>query len=254
MSRRLENKVAVITGAGNGIGRATAIRFAKEGAKVVLTTRRQSHGDETVATIKSFGGEAVFVQANVRSKDEIQAVVDKAPELYGKLDILVNSAGVLVWKPFLEQNDDDYDFISETNFRSQIYTMQRAIPYMQKNGQGSIINVASVSAKKPELNSYFYGAFKAATANLTMNTAKEFAPQKIRINCVAPGPVNSGMTPDESKVPEQVEWMEKNIAIIGRLGEPDDIANMNLFLASDEASWITGEMFVVDGGTCISCP
>jgi NAD(P)-dependent dehydrogenase (short-subunit alcohol dehydrogenase family) len=251
---RLDGKVAVITGAGNGIGRATAIRFAKEGANVVLTTRRQEHGDATVTAIKEIGGDAVFVQANVRSKEEIQAVVDKAPELYGKLDILVNCAGVLVWKPFLEQDDDDYDFISETNFRSQIYTMQRAIPYMQKNGKGSIVNVASVSAKKPELNSYFYGAFKAATANLTMNTAKEFAPQKIRINCVAPGPVKSGMTPEESKDPVQVKWMEENIAILGRLGEPDDIANMNLFLSSDEASWITGEMFVVDGGTCISCP
>lgn len=250
---RLDGKVAVVTGAGNGIGRATAIRFAQEGARVVITTRRQDHGEETIAAIQAAGGEGFFVQANVRDKAEIQAVVSKAPELYGKLDVLVNCAGVLVWKPFLEQDEEDYALISETNFRSQIYTMQKAIPFMQKNGQGSIINVASVSAKKPELNSYFYGAFKAATANLTMNVAKEFAPQKIRVNCVAPGPVNTGMTPGESKEPEQVKWMEENIAIIGRLGEPDDIANMNLFLASDEASWITGEMFVVDGGTCISC-
>jgi NAD(P)-dependent dehydrogenase (short-subunit alcohol dehydrogenase family) len=249
---RLENKIAVVTGAGNGIGRATAIRFAKEGAKVVLTTRQQAHGESTLAQIKDAGGEGLFVQADARQKAQLEAVIDTAAETYGRIDVLVNAAGVLVWKPFLEQNDDDFNFIMETNFKSQIITMQRTIPHMLKSGSGSIINIASVSAKKPELNSYFYGAFKAATANLTMNVAKEFAPKKIRVNCVCPGPVNTGMTPAESLVPEQTKWMEENIAILGRLGEPDDIANMNLFLASDEASWITGEAFVVDGGTCIS--
>jgi NAD(P)-dependent dehydrogenase (short-subunit alcohol dehydrogenase family) len=249
---RLENKIAVVTGAGNGIGRATAIRFAKEGAKVVLTTRQQAHGEDTLAKIKAAGGEGVFVQADARQKEQLEAVIDKAAQTYGRIDILINCAGVLVWKPFLEQDDDDFNLIMETNFKSQVITMQKTIPYMLENGGGSIVNVASVSAMKPELNSYFYGAFKAAAANLTMNVAKEFAPKKIRVNCVCPGPVTTGLTPAESLVPEQTKWMEENIAILGRLGEPDDIANMNLFLASDEASWITGENFVVDGGTCIS--
>jgi len=251
---RLEGKIAVVTGAGNGIGRATAIRFAKEGAKVVLTTRQQTHGDATVAAIREAGGEGVFVQADVRKKSEIQGVVDAAAETYGRIDVLVNCAGVLVWKPFLEQDDDDFNLICETNFKSQIYTMQRAIPHMVKQGGGSIVNLASISATKPELNSYFYGAFKAAANNLTMNVAKEFAPKKVRVNCVCPGPVTTGLTPDAVKNdPAQIKWMEENIAILGRLGEPDDLANMNLFLASDESSWITGSTFVVDGGTCISC-
>jgi NAD(P)-dependent dehydrogenase (short-subunit alcohol dehydrogenase family) len=250
---RLENKIAVVTGAGNGIGRATAIRFAKEGAKVVLTTRQQAHGEDTLAQIKAAGGEAVFVQADARRKAELEAVIDTAADTYGRIDVLVNCAGVLVWKPFLEQNDDDFNLIMETNFKSQVITMQRVIPHLLKAGGGSIVNVASISAMQPELNSYFYGAFKAAAANLTMNVAKEFAPKKIRVNCVCPGPVTTGLTPDEVKNnPEQIKWMEENVAILGRLGEPDDIANMNLFLASDEASWITGENFVVDGGTCIS--
>jgi NAD(P)-dependent dehydrogenase (short-subunit alcohol dehydrogenase family) len=250
---RLDNKIAVVTGAGNGIGRATAIRFAKEGAKVVLTTRQQAHGEDTLAQIKEAGGEAVFVQADARQREQLEAVIDTAADTYGRIDILVNCAGVLVWKPFLEQNDDDFNLIMETNFKSQVITMQRAIPHLLKAGGGSIVNVASISAMQPELNSYFYGAFKAAAANLTMNVAKEFAPKKIRVNCVCPGPVTTGLTPDEVKNnPEQIKWMEENVAILGRLGEPDDIANMNLFLASDEASWITGENFVVDGGTCIS--
>ncbi|MDR2486599.1 MAG: SDR family oxidoreductase [Clostridiales Family XIII bacterium] len=250
---RLEGKTAVVTGAGNGIGRATAIRFAKEGARVVLTTRNPSHGEATLKTIETAGGTALFVQADVRDKAALERVVDTAVERFGRIDVLANCAGVLVWKPFLEQDDDDFSLICETNFRSQIRTMQRAIPHMVAAGGGSIINVASISAMKPEINSYFYGAFKAAAANLTMNVAKEFAPKKVRVNCVCPGPVQTGLTPDEVKNdPEQIKWMEENIAILGRLGEPDDIANMNLFLASDESSWITGQNFVVDGGTCIS--
>jgi NAD(P)-dependent dehydrogenase (short-subunit alcohol dehydrogenase family) len=253
MAGRLEGKVAVVTGAGNGIGKASAIRFAKEGAKVVLTTRSVAHGEETLEIIKANGQDAVFVQADNQNRAEIEAVIDKTVELYGRIDVLNNCAGVLVHKPFLEHTDEDYDLISKTNFRSQVYTMQRAIPHMQKQGGGSIVNVASISVMKPELYSYFYGAFKAAINKLSIDVAKEFAKEKIRINVVCPGPVNTGLTPEAVKNnPEQIKWMEENIAILGRLGEPDDIANMNLFLASDEASWITGSTFVVDGGTCIS--
>jgi NAD(P)-dependent dehydrogenase (short-subunit alcohol dehydrogenase family) len=247
---RIDGKVAVVTGAGSGIGKATAIRFAKEGAKVVITTRNPAHGDETLKLISAEGGEATFVQANGRSRSEIEHVIDACIDTYGRIDVLANCAGVLVHKPFLEQNDEDFDLICETNFKSQIYAMQRAIPHMVSGGGGSIINVASVSAIKPELNSYFYGAFKAATANLTMNVAKEFAPKQVRVNCVCPGPVQTGMTPDHDEA--MFDWMKKNIAIIGRLGEPEDIANMILFLASDESSWATGQSFVVDGGTFIS--
>lgn len=250
---RLEGKVAVVTGAGNGIGRATAIRFAKEGAKVVLTTRQESHGEATLAEIKKAGGEAIFVQSNTRQKEDVNNYIDKAKETYGKLDILVNCAGVLVHKPFLEHTDEDLDTIFETNFRGHVWAMQRAIPYMQENGSGSIVNVASISVMKPELMSYYYGAFKAALNKLSIDVAKEFAPEQIRVNVVCPGPVQTGLTPDYVNEDEELKkWMLENLVLIGRFGQSDDIANMNLFLASDEASWITGSTFVVDGGVTIS--
>ncbi|MDR1796303.1 MAG: SDR family oxidoreductase [Clostridiales Family XIII bacterium] len=251
---RLEGKIAIVTGAGNGIGQATAIRFAKEGAKVVATTRNPEHGQATLKAIKDAGGEGIFVQADIRNKDEIKAVYAKALEAYGELDITVNCAGVLVHKPFLEHTDEDFNLILETNYRAYVWSMQEAIPIFLKQGRGgSIVNIASISVMVPELFSYFYGGCKAALNKLSIDVAKEFAPKQIRINVVCPGPVNTGMTPAEVKnSPEQQKFMTENVAIIGRLGEPDDIANLCLFLASDEASWITGSTYVADGGTSLA--
>ena len=250
---RLDGKVAVVTGAGNGIGKATAIRFAKEGAKVVLTTRQQAHGEETLAEIINAGGEGIFVQSNTRNKDEVNNYIDIAKETYGEVNILVNCAGVLVHKPFLEHTDEDLETIFETNFRGHIWAMQRVIPLMLEQGGGSIVNVASISVMKPELKSYFYGAFKAALNKLSIDVAKEFAPNQIRVNVVCPGPVQTGLTPENIRNNDEMkQWLIDNLAILGRLGEPEDIANLNLFLASDEASWVTGQTYVCDGGVTIS--
>jgi NAD(P)-dependent dehydrogenase (short-subunit alcohol dehydrogenase family) len=152
----------------------------------------------------------------------------------------------------LQHTDEDFELISATNFRSSVWTMQAAIPMMQKQGGGSIVNIASVSVLKPELNSYFYGAFKAALNNLSVNVAKEFAPDNIRVNVVCPGPVITSMTPKAVQNQEGHDWLVDTFAIIGRVGQPDDVANVVLFLASDEASWITGSSYLVDGGTYIS--
>ncbi|MBR3258503.1 MAG: SDR family oxidoreductase [Eggerthellaceae bacterium] len=246
---RLEGKKAVVTGATSGIGRATAIMFAKEGATLVCTGRNQAKGDALIKEITEAGGKACFIAADLSTKAGCDELFAFAKEQFGDADVLMNCAGVLVHKPFLEQNDDDFEYVMNTNLRAYIWNMQNFIPGMVELGGGSIINVASISAFVPELNSYFYGCTKASVANLSMNVAKEYAPKHVRINVIEPGPVTTGMTPAEVlKSPELQKFMTENIAILGRLGEPDDIAYLATYLASDESSWVTGAAVVIDGG------
>lgn len=250
---RLENKIAVVTGATSGIGEAVSLMYVKEGAKVVCVGRNAEKGNELVKKIEAIGGEGSFVQCDLRKFEDIEKLKAAVDEKYDHVDILFNSAGVLVHKPFLEQNKEDFDLIMETNYRAYVWTMQVFIPGMVAAGKGSIINVASISSIWPELNSYFYGAMKAAVTNLSRNVAKEFARQGIRINCILPGPINTGMTPDFIKNSKEAQQgMIDTVCMVGRLGEPDDIAYPAVYLGSDESSFVTGTNIVVDGGVCIS--
>ena len=250
---RLENKVAVVTGATSGIGEAVALMYVKEGAKVVAAGRNQEKGDALVAKIKEMGGEGIFVSCDLRKKESIEELKNAAYAKFDHVDILFNAAGVLVHKPFLEQNDEDFDFIMETNYRAYVWTMQAFLPEMEKAGKGNIINVASISSIWPELNAYFYGAMKAAVTNLSRNVAKEFARKGIRINCILPGPINTNMTPADIKNSKEAQQaMIDSVCMLGRLGEPDDIAYGAVYLGSDESSFVTGTNLVIDGGVCIS--
>lgn len=250
---RLENKIAIVTGATSGIGEASAIMFAKEGAKVVAVGRNKSKGAEVIQKITDAGGEAVFTPCNLRNIEDIPSVKAAALSAFGRIDILMNSAGVLVHKPFLDQTMQDLNVIFETNFRAYVVLMQAVIPHMVEQGQGAIVNVASISAVWPELNSYFYGAMKAGVTNLSRNVAKEFSRQGIRVNCILPGPINTNMTPDFIKnSPEAQQALIDDVGMLGRLGEPADIAHAAVYLASDEASFVTGVNLTVDGGVCIS--
>ena len=250
---RLKNKIAVVTGATSGIGEATALMYVKEGAKVVLVGRNEEKGAALLKQIEEMGGDAIFVKTNVRVKEDIIKMKEAAYAKYGRVDILFNAAGVLVHKPFLEQNDEDFNTIIETNLRAYIWNMQIFIPEMVKAGGGSIINVASISSVWPELNSYFYGAAKAGVSNISMNVAKEFAKYHIRINCILPGPIMTNMTPDVVKnSPEIQKQMMENDCILGRMGQPDDIAYAAVYLGSDESSFVTAASIKVDGGVTIS--
>ncbi len=250
---RLENKVAVITGATSGIGEAVALMYVKEGAKVVAVGRNQEKGKALIDKIAELGGEAIFVACDLRKKESIEELKNKAYEKFGKVDILFNCAGVLVHKPFLEQNDEDFNLIMETNYRAYVWTMQAFLPEMVKVGKGNIINVASVSSIWPELNAYFYGAMKAAVSNISRNVAKEFARKGIRVNCILPGPINTNMTPKDIKTSKEAQKaMIDSVCMVGRLGEPDDIAYGAVYLGSDESSFVTGTELVIDGGVCIS--
>jgi NAD(P)-dependent dehydrogenase (short-subunit alcohol dehydrogenase family) len=250
---RLDNKIAVVTGATSGIGEAVAIMYAKEGAKVVAVGRNESKGAEVVKRITGNGGETIFVKCDLRNIEDIPAIKDEAMKRFGRIDILFNAAGVLVHKPFLEQTMDDLNLIFETNFRAYVLTMQTIIPVMVEQGKGTIVNVASISSVWPELNSYFYGAMKAGITNLSRNAAKEFSRKGIRVNCILPGPINTNMTPDFIKNSKEAQQaLIDEVGMLGRLGEPEDIAYAAVYLGSDESSFVTGINLVVDGGVSIS--
>ncbi len=250
---RLKGKIAIVTGATSGIGEAVSIMFANEGAKVVAVGRNESKGNEVVSKIVDNGGEAIFQRCDLRNVDEIATIKDAALKKFGRVDILINAAGVLVHKPFLDQTMEDLNLIFETNFRPYVVLMQSVIPTMVEQGKGAIVNIASISAIWPELNSYFYGAMKAGVTNLSRNVAKEFSRKGIRINCILPGPINTNMTPDFIKNDEQAKQaLIEEVGMLNRLGEPEDIAHAAIYLASDEASFVTGVNLTVDGGVCIS--
>ena len=250
---RLENKIAIVTGATSGIGEAVATMYAKEGAGVVAVGRNETKGTELVNRIIGNGGEGIFVKCDLRNIDDIPGIKDEAIKIFGRIDILFNSAGVLVHKPFLEQNMEDLNLIFETNFRAYVLNMQTIIPVMVEQGKGTIVNVASISSVWPELNSYFYGAMKAGITNLSRNVAKEFSRKGIRINCILPGPINTNMTPDFIKNSREAQQaLIDEVGMLGRLGEPEDIAYAAVYLGSDESSFVTGINLTVDGGVCIS--
>ena len=250
---RLENKVAIVTGATSGIGQATAVLFAKEGAKVIGVGRSEAKGAETAEKIAEFGGEFTFVAADLMQKESIDKIKEALLEKYDHIDVLANCAGILIpMKPYLEQTDEDFDRVMRTNLLAYSWTMQAFIPMMVENGGGSIVNVASISSCWPEAFSYYYGTTKAGVTNLSKNVAKEYATKHVRINCVLPGPVKTGMTPPHGE--EATKFMCENICILGREGEPDDIAYACLYFASDESSWTTGAQLIVDGGVCLGGP
>ena len=252
---RMEGKIAVVTGVGSGIGRAIAEMWAKEGAKIVGADFNPAEGQKTIDAINAAGGEATFVETNLRVKADVDKLYNVVMEKYGTLTTLANCAGVLVHKHFLDHNDDDYDFISETNMRAYIWTMQKFLPLMTKensHGKNAIVNIASISSIKPETDAYYYGAFKAAIDLMTRNLTREFSPKGVRLNVICPGPITTAMTPKEVlESPEIQADMCKNVCSIGRLGKPEDIAYAATYLCSDEATWVTGAHFVIDGGACM---
>jgi len=251
MMGRMDGKIAVVTGAGSGIGRAVAVMFAREGAKVVCANRNVEDGNETLAQIRAARGEGIYVSTDVRSKDSINNLLDKTLEAYGDVTTLFNNAGILVHGPYLGQTDEELEKVYETNFRGYYWMMQAFLPALVKNGHASITNVASISVMKPETDAYLYGAMKAAINKMTRDMIREFSPQGVRLNVICPGPVQTNLTPEWVRnSPEVQAEICKAVCPVGRLGEPDDIAYAAVWLASDEANWVTGSTIVIDGGAC----
>jgi NAD(P)-dependent dehydrogenase (short-subunit alcohol dehydrogenase family) len=247
----MSGKTAVVTGAGSGIGRAVAVMFAREGAKVVCANRNERDGAETLRLIAEAGGEGIFVPTDVRKKEDIKNLLARAMERYGEVSTLFNCAGVLVHAPFLEHTDEDIAKVFETNFRGYFWMMQEFLPALVKHGHASITNVASISVMKPESNAYMYGAMKAGIDKMTRDLTREFSPQGVRLNVICPGPVQTNLTPQYVRdSPDIQQEIIRTTCPVGRLGEPDDIAYAAVWLCSDEADWVTGSTIVIDGGAC----
>ena len=238
-------KVALVTGATSGIGKATAIAFARAGAKVVVSGRREKEGTEVVRQIEKLGGDAAFVRAEIAKDADVKAMVDFTLEKFGRLDIAFNNAGV-EWKGPLEQaTEDEYRRVFDTNVWGVLNSMRHEVPVMLKNGGGAIVNNSSVGGHVGFAEVSIYIASKHAVEGLTKSLALEFAKQNVRINAVAPGPIATDMW--DRFAGEAAEQITGGIPV-GRVGTAEQIAAAVLYLASDAAKFTTGTSLVVDGG------
>ncbi|PWA11162.1 short-chain dehydrogenase [Pueribacillus theae] len=246
---RLEGKTAIITGGGSGIGRATAILFVKEGAKVMIADINEETGQETVKLIQDNGGVAEFQKVDVTIPEDIERLVKTTVDSFGKLDIMVNNAGIGHAEAKIPDVPvEDWDRVVDVCMKSVFLGMKYAIPEMLENG-GSIINTASVAGIKGQKLQAGYTAAKNGVIAVTKSTALEFGKHNIRVNAIAPGVIDTAIVTEWKKTKK---WPVLSTAnALRRIGQPDEVANAMLFLASDEASFITGTTLVVDGGTLL---
>ena len=247
MIPRLKDKIALVTGGGSGIGRATCLRMAEEGASVVVTDMNEAGGHETVAQITAGGGAAWFDRLDVADETNWQALIASIRARHGRLDILVNNAGILIMKPMLETSLEEWERIFAVNARGVFLGCKTAAPAMIAAGGGAIINISSIYGLIAPAGASAYQATKGAVRLFTKGVAAELAAHNIRVNSVHPGVVDTGMT----------EAILRDAAVTDRLLGPTlirrpaqarELANAILFLASDEASYMTGSELVVDGG------
>lgn len=243
---RLEGKVAIITGAGQGMGRTGAMLFAKEGAKVVVAEFVTQSGEETVKMIKEAGGEAVFVKADVSNEEDVKKMIKTTVATYGKLDVLYNNAAIIgEVKPTDESTLDNWNKVITVNLTGVFLCMKYAIPEMLKGGGGSIINTSSQAGERGFPNVPPYSASKGGVQALTRAAAMEYAKKNIRVNCINPGVIATPMSMTLSE--ETVKRFSEAIPQ-GRFGETEEVAYAALFLASNESSHTTGHALWVDGG------
>lgn len=248
----LTDKVIVITGSTRGIGRATAEAMARAGAKVVISSRKARVCDEVAAELKAEGLDVLAVPCHVGEKDQLQNLVDRTLEHWGRIDVLVaNAATNPVYGPLSELTDEAYDKIMNTNVRGAFWLCNMVLPHMARQGGGSIILLSSIAGLRGTDVIGCYGMSKAAEAALARNLALEWGPRNIRVNAIAPGLVKTDFAKALLEDPVRVERAEQRTPL-RRLGEPEDIAGVAMFLASRAAAYVTGQVIVADGGELIS--
>jgi NAD(P)-dependent dehydrogenase (short-subunit alcohol dehydrogenase family) len=252
---RLAGKVALITGAGSGMGRVAAERFAAEGARVVVAEQDEAAGLETVDLVRSAGGEASFVRANVADESDARAMTDHAVAAFGRLDVLYNNAGIMpaADHSVVDTDVETWDRVMAVNVRGVFLGCKHAIPRLIEAGGGSIINVASfVALVGCSVPQDAYTASKGAILSLTRSLAVQFGPQGVRTNAICPGPVETPMLMDWLVADDEAKRVRLARNPTGRFGKPEEIVAMAVYLASDEARWTNGASLVVDGGITVN--
>jgi|YNPNPStandDraft_1061719.scaffolds.fasta_scaffold27646_3 NAD(P)-dependent dehydrogenase (short-subunit alcohol dehydrogenase family) len=253
---RLKDKVALITGAGSGIGRASAIRFAQEGARVVVVDWKPQGGQETVAKIRAQGGEAIFVEADVSRDEDARRMIQTAVRAYGGLHVLFNNAAIQVFGTLPDTSEADWQRVMDVNLKGVYLGCKYAIPQMIAQGGGSIINMSSALGLVGDPDLPAYGATKGGILAMTRSMAQAHGRQGIRVNAICPGDVETPIVEEYFAHQPDPEEARRRIAAeyaLGRIARPEEIANVALFLASDESSFITGTYIVVDGGLTSKC-
>jgi len=241
---RLENKIAIITGGGSGIGLSCARLFCQEGAKVVIFGRRQNRLEDAVRKI---GEHVLAVPGDITRDEDIRRLVETTINTYGKIDILVNNAGIFTGSPLHEMKDDEWNTALDTNMTSVFKLTRKVLPHMIRRKSGSIVNISSILSLVAVPNTAAYNVSKGALNQFSRSLAVEYGPSGIRCNAICPGLIATEMTKELMSDKDLMREWSKNYPI-GRFGQPEDIAQACLFLASDESSFITGAVLPVDGG------
>jgi NAD(P)-dependent dehydrogenase (short-subunit alcohol dehydrogenase family) len=240
--------VILITGALTGIGRATAVAFAREGASIVASGRREAEGNALEAELRSLGAQAAFVRADVRHEEDVRNLVEQTVARFGRIDAAVNAAGTEGKPgPIIDQSGESYAATFDTNVLGTLLSLKHELRVMQAQGHGSIINISSTYGHEGAAGAAVYAASKHAVEGLTKSAALEVAKSGVRVNAVAPGPIETGMLNRFTGSPERKVALTKTVPL-GRVGEPAEIARAAVFLASDNASFITGQILAADGG------
>ncbi len=251
MTGRLAERIAIVTGGGQGIGRGIALRFAREGATVVIADRDRETAEQTAEEIRRDGGEALAVATDVADKEQVDAMIDVTIDRYGRIDALVNNAAIaLLYEPFFSISPENWRRMLDVNLSGAFWCSQGAARHMAAQGRGAIVNIGSVNSFHPEADVAHYAASKGGILLLTRAMAVDLAPFGIRVNAIAPGATRTERTETFDRDPANKELMARAMASIPlqRRGEADEIAAAAVFLAGDEASYVQGHTLVVDGG------